>query len=86
VILELAAVIVLAIVVFAFVLEPVLRARSDRVVLDAVALPRPADSVVNDDELISVEISEADEPLPERSSSGRVTLDRPGRSVSSETT
>lgn len=74
--LELVGVVVLAIVVFAFVLEPVLRARGDRVVLDAVAMPRPAE--VNDDDDDALDADDAiDSSNPERVSGGRVTLVRP---------
>ena len=39
---------VLAVVIFAFVLEPVLRARPEGATLDAVAEPRPAEMLTND--------------------------------------
>jgi hypothetical protein len=53
VILELVAIGVLAITIFAFVLEPVLRARSDRVVLDAIALPRPSETRDDIDDVLA---------------------------------
>lgn len=49
----------LAILVFAFVLEPLLRARPDEIVVDAVALPDLAD-----DDVDSVE-QDSDEPQEE---------------------
>ncbi|MEX1158384.1 MAG: hypothetical protein WEC79_05580 [Thermomicrobiales bacterium] len=55
--LALIALAVLAVVIFAFVLEPVLRARGDRVVLDAAALPEHHDGLT---------IDEADVAAPER--------------------
>lgn len=82
-IVELVGVVVLAIVVFGFVLEPVLRAKSDRVVLDAVALPRAAE-IVDDDLDESPIDAAADEQSHERSGGGRVTLDRPVRSAGSD--
>lgn len=46
--LSLIAIAVLSIVVLAFVLEPILRARSDAVVLDAAALPRSEPELQDD--------------------------------------
>ena len=43
---------VLAVVIFAFVLEPVLRARGDRVELDAAVLSRLSQRRTGDDDLL----------------------------------
>jgi hypothetical protein len=65
---------VLALVVFAFVLEPVLRGRADQVVLDAVAEPRPVEQLIAD-EPVEVEPDDArggrEQPRSQR------TVDRP---------
>jgi hypothetical protein len=62
---------VIAVVVFLFVLEPILRARGDEAVLDAAALPRtpdPRDVNVDDADMLetaddeAVEQSAADQP------------------------
>ena len=50
-ILSLIALAVLAAVIFAFVLEPILRARADRVELDSVALEPLADAATGDETL-----------------------------------
>ncbi len=74
--LALAALVILAIVVFAFVLEPVVRAHSDRAVLDAAALPNRDDS----DDLNDDEITQADQavslPDDETRDSRRLAIDR----------
>ena len=44
-ILPLVGLTVLAVVMLAFIIEPVLRAREDSVLLDAAALPRPAEEL-----------------------------------------
>ncbi|RIK44606.1 MAG: hypothetical protein DCC58_08105 [Chloroflexi bacterium] len=46
--LSLIAIAVLSIVVLAFVLEPILRARGDAVVLDSAALPRSEPELLDD--------------------------------------
>jgi hypothetical protein len=76
------AIALLALAVFLFVLEPVLRARGDEVVLDASALPRVTEPVNEDaaadaaDEAISGFPQQHEEPHP----GGRVALDRPASS------
>jgi hypothetical protein len=75
--LALLAIIVLAIVVFAFVLEPVLRARGDRVVLDAVSLPRPEDEPIED----AVVDGASDDDERRDMSGGRVEERRPNVAV-----
>lgn len=68
--------IVLAIVVFAFVLEPVLRARADSVVLDEVALPRSPERV-EDDEQAEALGSEIEPETAGYLSHPRTQIDRP---------
>lgn len=82
--LALVALAVLAVVVFAFVLEPVVRARADRTVIDTVALP-DHDAPLDDDEAL-----EPDEDVPsaaiegdERLSGRRLPIDRPAGSDAS---
>ena len=70
-------IVVLAVVVFAFVLEPVLRARGDKVVLDAVALPRPPEVPIEDELDTSETVAPEDEPGTERVAADRVALNRP---------
>lgn len=79
--LALVALAVLAVVVFAFVLEPIVRAHGDRAVLDAAALPEH-DELPDDDELLNTAV---DEPAPgidgdERLGGRRVSIDRPAGS------
>lgn len=79
--LALVALAVLAVVIFAFVLEPIVRARSDQAVLDAAALPEH-EPAVDDDDLVT---TDGVEPPPtvdqdERSSGRRVTIERPAGS------
>ena len=45
---------VLAVVVFLFVIEPILRAKSDETILDAVALPQTIDPRDIDDEVLDL--------------------------------
>jgi len=77
--LALVALVVLAVVIFAFVLEPIVRARGDRAVLDAAALPEHDPAKMDDD----VDAEQVDGPLApendadERPSGRRMTLDRP---------
>lgn len=68
--------IVLAIVVFAFVLEPVLRARADSVVLDEVALPRSPERVEDADQAESLD-SEIEPEMIGYPSQPRAQIDRP---------
>jgi hypothetical protein len=75
---------VLAVVIFAFVLEPILRARGDRAVLDAAVLPEH-DEPVEDDEIVELrdgeQVPEANSD--ERLRGGRVAIDRPAGSDAS---
>ena len=74
-IIPLIGVIVLALVVFAFVLEPVLRARSDRVELDAVAWKPAIDPDPNDlDEPLAADQpgASAEDPAPDARGAGHV--------------
>jgi len=64
----------LAIVVFGFVLEPVLRARSDQAVLDAAVLPEHDHAV--DDEIDEAEPA-VDAGLDDRPAARHVTIDQP---------
>jgi hypothetical protein len=71
----------LALVMFLFVLEPVLRARGDEVVLDAAALPRASEPVAESDDDAQTnpsppETRQHDESNP----GGRVAIDRPASS------
>jgi hypothetical protein len=82
--LALFALAVLAVVVFAFVLEPVVRARGDRTVIDSVALPEH-EAPLDDDAVFE---PEGDEPTTaidgdERLSGRRVPIDRPAGSDAS---
>ncbi len=63
----------LAILVFAFVLEPLLRARPDEIVVDAVALPDVVDDELADNGPDPDEILEESPPMAEeRPAAGRV--------------
>ena len=82
--LALIALAVLAVVIFAFVLEPIVRARGDRAVLDAAVLPEH-DEPLDDD--VTVEQPDS-EPTFEGNSDdrlrgGRVAIDRPAGSDAS---
>jgi len=70
--LALVGTVLLAILVFAFVLEPLLRARPDEIIVDAVALPVRVDDAtepeVSDDERIEA----SHDDTGERSIPGRV--------------
>ncbi len=57
---SLVALAVLGLVILAFVLEPVLRAKSSATVLDAAAMPRPEEELL-DDEAVEFESSAAPE-------------------------
>lgn len=78
--LALIALAVLAVVIFAFVLEPVVRARSDQTVLDAAVLPEHDEPVVADETVEPGDNQTApvadSEPLGGR----RVSIDRPAGS------
>lgn len=73
----LVALVILAIVVFAFVLEPIVRAHSDRAVLDAVALPQPVDTDDRDDNDPTVD-EQAASSISDDEASGnrRLSIDR----------
>jgi hypothetical protein len=77
--------VVIALVVLAFVLEPILRARGDVVVLDSVALPELVEP--DDDELIDGveddEILDAEPGADDRATAGRMTIDRAASSDAS---
>lgn len=60
------ALIVLAVVVLAFVLEPVLRARPDAVVLDAAALPRALPEITDEGKDDPAAADVHDEPAARR--------------------
>ena len=76
------ALLVLAVVVFAFVLEPILRAKRDQVVLDAVALPEP--EPLEEDEIDAAEsvLDHTSSPpkADERIAARRINVDRPAGS------
>jgi hypothetical protein len=79
--LALIASVVIALVVFAFVLEPILRARGDQVTLDELALPLAPAEHRDGDGLGLPEPPPPDEPLPEvERPAARATLDRPAGS------
>jgi hypothetical protein len=78
--LSLIAVAILAAIMFLFVLEPVLRARGDRVVLDAAALPRRDESSVDDDP------TESGQPLDTAAPPSLPALHQPGGRVASNQT
>jgi hypothetical protein len=75
---------VLAVVIFAFVLEPIVRARGDRAVLDAAVLPEH-DEPVEDDEFVEQLDSEPASEVhsDDRLRGGRVAIDRPAGSDAS---
>lgn len=77
--LALVGLVVLAVVIFAFVLEPIVRARSDQAVLDAAVLPE------HDDEPDEVDTygPSGDEPEADgdkRTGGRRVAIERPASS------
>ncbi len=77
--LALVALAVLAVVIFAFVLEPIVRARGDHAVLDAAALPEHDPALMDDDvdaELVD-DPSAPEHDADERPNGRRMTLDRP---------
>ena len=81
--LAMVALAVLAVVVFAFVLEPIVRARREHAVLDASALPE-YDDILSDDPLPD----QINEPTPsidedERLTRRGVSIDRPAGSDAS---
>lgn len=82
--LALIALAVLAVVIFAFVLEPIVRARGDRAVLDAAALPEHDEQLTDeiDAEQLENQAAAAVEG-DERQSRQRVTIDRPAGSDAS---
>jgi hypothetical protein len=77
--LAMAGIALLAVVVFLFVLEPVLRARGDEVVLDASALPRAVEPLPDGDQTL-----DAEPPHPKQAESqqpgSRIAIDRPAGS------
>ena len=82
--LALVALAVLAVVIFAFVLEPIVRARGDRAVLDAAVLPEH-DEPLDDDETVEQPDSEPafEGNSDDRLRGGRVAIDRPAGSDAS---
>jgi hypothetical protein len=78
--LALIALVVLAVVVFAFVLEPIVRARSDHAVLDAAALPEHDEPMPDAETVERID----DEPVAgadnDHLGSRRVSIDRPAGS------
>jgi hypothetical protein len=83
--LALVASVIMALIVFAFVLEPILRARGDRVTVDQVALPLAADEHFDPDASEHAEpLLPGEPPAPDQDRlAARATLDRP---VSSDVT
>lgn len=81
-IVELIAVALLAVAIFAFVLEPVLRAKSDVVQLDAVAMPRPGEHPEDAPDAEPEPSAEVAEDA-ELAIAPRVVLDRPAGSDAS---
>jgi hypothetical protein len=78
--LALIALVVLAVVVFAFVLEPIVRARSDQAVLDAAALPEH-DEPPADDEVVEQTDNQPSVAIDsDHLGSRRVSIDRPAGS------
>lgn len=81
--LALIALAVLAVVIFAFVLEPIVRARGDQATLDAAALPEH-DEPFDEDEIVEQPDDESTpEVNDERLRGGRVAIDRPAGSDAS---
>ena len=77
---------VLAVVIFAFVLEPVLRARGDRAVLDAASLPEHDFGLPDDDAIGNESLEDLPRPsqaLDERQGGRRTAIDRPAGSDAS---
>ena len=83
--LALIALAVLAVIIFGFVLEPVLRARGDRVVLDAAVLPEHDDALALDevDALAPERVPGRSTDGDERSIGRRAAIDRPAGSDAS---
>lgn len=77
--LALVASVVIALVVFAFVLEPVIRARGDQVVVDEVALPLPPEEHLDPDAPESF-VKDAGEPAERPAVRTSHPLDRPAGS------
>ena len=82
--LALIAMTVLAVVIFAYVLEPIVRGRSDRAVLDAAVLPEH-DEQFDDDDVTEPIDGEPASALDgdERQGRRRVAIDRPAGSDAS---
>jgi len=82
--LALIALAVLAVVIFGFVLEPIVRARGDRSVLDAAVLPEH-DEPYDDDTFLGPIESELPSGVndDERMASRRIAIDRPAGSDAS---
>ena len=82
--LALVALAVLAVVVFAFVLEPIVRARGDRTVIDTIALPEH-ETPLEDDDMLEPEMDEPAAAIDgdERLSGRRLPIDRPASSDAS---
>ena len=74
---------VLAVVIFAFVLEPIVRARGDRAILDAAVLPTHDEPF--DDDVLERADSEpgSDADADERMGNRRIAIDRPAGSDAS---
>jgi hypothetical protein len=83
--LALIALAVLAVLIFAFVLEPVVRARGDQTLLDAAALPEHDEPLDDEDEIVEPAIKEPSAEIDgdERLSGRRVSIDRPAGSDAS---
>ena len=81
--LALVALAVLAVVVFAFVLEPVVRARGDRTVINTVALPERETPLDEDEAFEPAEDEPAAIDGDERLSGRRLPIDRPAGSDAS---
>lgn len=75
--LALVGTVLLAIIVFGFVLEPLVRARQGEIVVDAVALPDLVDDELADDSPDPDELSDESRPLTEERTPAGRTVDRP---------
>ena len=78
--LALVASLVIALAVFLFVLEPVIRARADQVTLDEVALPLPPKELDAGEALIEPPFETDDTPPATERPAARAALDRPAGS------
>jgi hypothetical protein len=77
--------VIIALLVLAFVLEPVLRARSDAVVLDTLPLPETSEPEEDEplDNLVNQDAEDTARVTDDRPTAGRVTMDRAASSDAS---